>query len=189
MANKNIVLIGMPAVGKSTIGVVLAKRLGRYFLDTDVFIQAILGRTLQEIIDSDGLERFCKIEAEHICCIDKTTCVIATGGSAVYSESAMKHLKKIGIIIYLKLPLEMIKQRLTDLNPVRDKVSEMPDGCQKQSISNGMNVRGVVISKGQTLDDLYIRRTPLYEKWADITIDCQNLTHEQVVEKITALIT
>jgi shikimate kinase len=161
VANKNIVLIGMPAVGKSTVGVVLAKRLGRYFLDTDVFIQAILSRTLQEIIDSDGLESFCKIEAEHIGCIDKTNCVIATGGSAVYSESAMRHLKIIGTIIYLKLPLTMLKQRLTDLN-----------------------VRGVVISKGQTIDDLYARRTPLYEKWADITIDCQNLTHEQVVEKI-----
>ena len=160
-AINNIILIGMPAVGKSTIGVILAKRLSRYFLDTDVFIQAILGRTLQEIIDSDGLESFCKIEAEHIGCIDKTNCVIATGGSAVYSKSAMRHLKSTGKVIYLKLPLKMIKQRLTDLN-----------------------VRGVVISKGQTIEDLYARRTPLYEKWADITIDCQNLTHEQVVEKI-----
>ncbi len=159
--NKNIILIGMPAVGKSTIGVLLAKRLGRYFLDTDVFIQALVGRTLQEIINSDGLDKFCKLEAEHICCIDKTNCVIATGGSVVYSDSAMSCLKANGTVIYLDLPLEMIKKRLTDLN-----------------------IRGVVMSKGQTLDDLYKRRTPLYEKWADITIDCRSLTHEQVVGEI-----
>ncbi|HBG25920.1 MAG: shikimate kinase [Planctomycetes bacterium GWF2_41_51] len=158
---KNIVLIGMPAVGKSTIGVLLAKRLGRYFLDTDVYIQAVVGRTLQNIIDSDGLEEFCKIESEHICCIDKTDCVIATGGSAVYSNEAMNHLKSNGIIVYLDLPLEMIKKRLTDLN-----------------------IRGVVMSKGQTLDDLYKKRTPLYEKWAEVTIDCLNLSHEQTVDKI-----
>jgi len=159
--NKNIVLIGMPAVGKSTIGVLLAKRLGRYFLDTDVFIQAIVGKTLQNIIDSDGLEKFCELEAEYICCIDKTDCVIATGGSAVYSDAAMNYLKANGIIVYLSLPLEKIKNRLTDLN-----------------------IRGVVISRGQTLDDLYQKRTPLYEKWANITIDCLNLSHEQTVEKV-----
>jgi shikimate kinase len=159
--DKNIVLIGMPAVGKSTIGVLLAKRLGRYFLDTDVFIQAVSGRTLQEIIDTDGLEKFCELEAEHITCIDRTNCVIATGGSAVYSDAAMNHLKETGEIVYLHLPLEMIKKRLTDLN-----------------------IRGVVMSKGKTLDDLYKQRTLLYKKWADITIDCLNLTHEQVVEKI-----
>jgi len=158
---KNIILIGMPAVGKSTIGVLLAKRLGRYFLDTDVYIQALVSRTLQQIIDSDGLDKFCRLEAEHICCIDKTDCVIATGGSAVYSDAAMNHLKANGIIVYLKLPLEMIKKRLTDLD-----------------------IRGVVMSKGQTLDDLHKKRTPLYEKWAGVTIDCRNLTHEQVVSKI-----
>ena len=159
--NKNIVLIGMPAVGKSTVGVLLAKRLGRYFLDTDVFIQAVAGRTLQQIIDTDGLENFCRLEAEHILGIDRTNCVIATGGSAVYSEDAMNRLKETGQIVYLNLPLDMIKKRLTDLN-----------------------VRGVVISEGKTLDDLYKQRTSLYKKWADITIDCLNLTHEQVVEKI-----
>jgi shikimate kinase len=158
---KNIVLIGMPAVGKSTIGVLLAKRLGRYFLDTDVFIQAIIGKTLQQIIDADGLEKFCKLEARHILCIDKTDIVIATGGSVVYSDVAMKRLKENGIIVYLDLLLDMIKKRLTDLN-----------------------IRGVVMSKGQTIDDLYKKRSPLYEKWADFTIDCRNLTHEQVVDKI-----
>ena len=159
--NKNVVLIGMPAVGKSTIGVLLAKRLGRYFLDTDVFIQAVSGRGLQQIIDTDGLDKFCELEAEHILCIDKTDCVIATGGSVVYSDAVMNHLKENGIVVYLSLPLEVIKKRLTDLN-----------------------IRGVVMSKGQSLDDLYKKRTPLYEKWADITIGCQNLTHEQTVEKI-----
>ncbi len=159
--DKNIVLIGMPAVGKSTIGVLLAKRLGRYFLDTDVFIQAVSGRTLQEIIDTEGLEKFCELEAEHIICIDRTNCVIATGGSVVYSETAMNHLKETSEIVYLNLPLEMIKKRLTDLN-----------------------IRGVVMSKGKTLDDLYKQRTLLYKKWADITVDCLNLTHEKIVEKI-----
>lgn len=157
----NIVLIGMPAVGKSTIGVLLAKRLGRYFLDTDVYIQAAEGKTLQQIIDQQGLEEFCKTEEEHICCIDKTNCVIATGGSAVYSKSAMEHLSANGIIVYLELPLEMIKKRLTDLN-----------------------IRGVVMSKNQTLDDLYKERTPLYEKWADVKIKCEHLRHEEVIEKI-----
>lgn len=151
----------MPAVGKSTIGVLLAKRLGRYFLDTDVYIQAIVGRTLQQIIDEDGLEKFCKIEEEHICCIDKTDCVIATGGSAVYSDAAMNHLKANGIIVYLDLPLEMIKKRLTDLN-----------------------IRGVVMSRGQTLDDLYKKRAPLYEKYANVRIQCDHLSHEKVIEKI-----
>jgi shikimate kinase len=157
----NIVLIGMPAVGKSTIGVLLAKRLGRYFLDTDVYIQAIVGKTLQQIIDEQGLEKFCEIESQHISCIDKENCVIATGGSAVYSERAMAHLKANGTIVYLQLPLEMIKKRLTDLN-----------------------IRGVVMSKNQTLDDLYTKRTPLYEKWAEITVQCQGLSHEEVIEKI-----
>lgn len=159
--DKNIILIGMPAVGKSTVGVLLAKRLGRYFLDTDVFIQAVAGRTLQEIIDTDGLENFCRLEAEHILGIDRTNCVIATGGSAVYSEDAMNHLKETGQIVYLNLPLDVIKKRLTDLN-----------------------VRGVVMSKEQNLDDLYKKRTGLYKKWADVTIECNHQTHEQVVEKI-----
>jgi shikimate kinase len=109
--DKNIILIGMPAVGKSTIGILLAKRLGRYFLDTDVFIQAVVGRTLQEIIDTEGLEKFCRLEAEHISCIDRTNCVIATGGSVVYSDDAMTHLKETGQIVYLDLPLSMIKKK------------------------------------------------------------------------------
>jgi shikimate kinase len=141
--------------------VLLAKRLGRYFLDTDVFIQAVSGRSLQEIIDSEGLENFCQLEAEHILGIDRTNCVIATGGSAIYSEEAMNHLKQSGRVVHLNLPLDMIRKRLTNLNG-----------------------RGVVINKGKTLDDLYNQRTPLYRKWADVTIDCCRLTHEQVVEKI-----
>ncbi|HAL45640.1 MAG TPA: shikimate kinase [Phycisphaerales bacterium] len=160
-SKNNIVLIGMPAVGKSTIGVLLAKRLGRYFLDTDIYIQAIVGKTLQQIIDEQGLEEFCKIESEQIACIDKQNCVIATGGSAVYSDTAMRHLKASGIIVYLELPLEMIKKRLTDLN-----------------------IRGVVMSKDQTLEDLYEKRTPLYEKWADATVKCEHLGHEEVIAAI-----
>ena len=95
---RNIVLIGMPGVGKSTIGVLLAKALGRYFLDTDVFIQAVQGRSLQEIIDAEGLAAFCKIEEDYATCIDLTNAVIATGGSVVYSEQAMRSLAERGVI-------------------------------------------------------------------------------------------
>lgn len=154
-------LIGMPGVGKSTVGVLLAKALGRYFLDTDVFIQAAQGRSLQEIIDSDGLAAFCKIEEEYATCIDLTNAVIATGGSVVYSECAMRSLAEHGVIIHLDLPVERIEQRLANLP-----------------------TRGVVMEKGQTIHSLYAQREPLYRKYAQITIDCTGRTHEQIVAEI-----
>jgi shikimate kinase len=158
LTDKNIVLIGMPGVGKSTVGVLLAKALGRYFLDSEVFIQAIQGRSLQEIIDSDGLAAFCKIEEEHTLCIDLTNAVIATGGSVVYSEEAMRRLAAHGVIVHLDLPVAQIEARLANLN-----------------------TRGVVIEPGQTVRSLYDQRQPLYRRYAQITIDCTAKSHDQIV--------
>jgi shikimate kinase len=162
---RNIVLIGMPGVGKSTVGVLLAKALGRYFLDTDVFIQAAVGRSLQSIIDSEGLAAFCRIEEDYATCIDLTNAVIATGGSVVYSEKAMHSLADRGVIVHLDLPVERIEQRLANLP-----------------------TRGVVMEKGQTIRSLYAQREPLYRQYAQITIDCVDKTHEQIVAEIARLL-
>ena len=159
--NKNIVLIGMPGSGKSTVGVLLAKAMSRYFLDTDVFIQAILDKPLQEIIDNQGLEAFCKIEEEYVACIDIKNAVIATGGSVVYSEKAMANLGADAIIIHLDLPYEDIEHRVRNLY-----------------------TRGVVMEKSQTLKDLYDRRQGLYEKYAQLTINCAKKSHHQIVNEI-----
>ena len=159
----NIVLIGMPASGKSTIGVLLAKRLLRTFIDTDVIIQAAEGKGLQQIIDTQGLRDFCRIEEKHILEIEAQNAVIATGGSAVYSDKAMKKLAANSTVIHLYLPLDCIKERLTNLV-----------------------TRGVVMEKNQTLDTLFETRTPLYQKYADITVDCSGLGHEQTVDKIVS---
>lgn len=157
----NVVLIGMPGAGKSTVGVLLAKAMGRSFLDTDVLIQAAENATLKDIIDQRGLEGFCEVERKYLECLDITHTVIATGGSAVYYDTAMRHLKQNGIAVYLELPLAGLKQRLTDVVG-----------------------RGVVMGPGETLESLYIKRWQLYEKYADITVYTNGLTHEQVVGKI-----
>jgi shikimate kinase len=159
--DKNIVLIGIPGVGKSTVGVLLAKALGRYFLDTDVYIQAVQGRSLQEIIDRDGLAAFCKIEEEYVLCIDLMNAVIATGGSVVYSEEAMRRLAARGVIIHLDLPVEKIEERIANLD-----------------------TRGVVMERGQTIRSLYDQRQPLYRKYAQLTIDCTGKNHGRVVTAI-----
>jgi shikimate kinase len=163
-SKSNIVLIGMPGAGKSTVGVILAKALGRYFLDTDIYIQALEDKPLQQIIDEKELKEFCRIEASHITCIDLTNAVIATGGSAVYSDQAMKHLAENGIIIHLDLPFGEIQNRVTNLY-----------------------TRGVVMEKGQTLQGLYENRQPLYKKFAQITIQCADKTHEQIAEEIISV--
>ena len=145
---KNIVLIGMPGSGKSTVGVVLAKMMGFHFLDCDLVIQEKEGRLLSEIIEQEGCDGFLAVEdrinAGIIC--DRT--VIATGGSAVYGENAMAHLKEIGTVVYLKISYEELKNRLGDLKD-----------------------RGVAMKEGQTLKDLYEERIALYEKYADVIID------------------
>lgn len=161
----NIVLIGMPGSGKSTIGILLAKRLGLSFLDTDVLIQAQCGRSLQELIQSEGMSGFCRLEREYVCSIAAANTVIATGGSVVYYEDAMQALGTDGTIVYLRLPLEPLQKRLGDLN-----------------------LRGVVLEPGQTLAALYAKRVPLYEQWADIAVDLNGLNHEESVEAIVKIL-
>lgn len=161
MSKPNIVLIGMPWSGKSTVGVLLAKVLLWNFIDTDLLIQTDTGKSLQQIINENGINAFLKIEEEHVLSINPERSVIATGGSVIYSHKAMEHLKNIGTIIYLQYPFEEIQRR-----------------------ANRVEERGLVRRKGQTLFDLYQERTPLYEQWAEIKIECNKQTHEQVVENI-----
>ncbi len=164
--DQNIILIGMPGAGKSTVGVLLAKALSRDFVDTDVLIQAAEGRRLQEIIDADGLDEFLALEERHVLALNLHGAVIATGGSVVYSERAMTHLKQHGSTVYLKLPLSHLEARITD-----------------------MDSRGVVIAPWQNLADLYHERLPLYEAYADRTIDCVGLSHDEVVQAILQALT
>lgn len=158
---KNIVLIGMPGCGKSTIGVLLAKSMLMNFIDTDLILQRNYSSSLCEIIEKYGIEKFIDIENMTLSGTSFCNSVIATGGSAVYGENAMINLSKNGIIVYLKTPVEELKKRL-----------------------NNIKTRGVVIRKGATLDDLFVERAPLYDKYADITLQCDNLTAEECVERI-----
>ena len=144
----NITLIGMPGAGKSTIGVVLAKVLGYQFLDSDLLIQKQEKRRLSEIIEEEGYKGFKDVENRVTASIEAENPVIATGGSVVYCEEAMEHLKSIGTVVYLKLSLNALSKRLGNLKG-----------------------RGVLLREGQNLTDLYEERTPLYEKYADIVID------------------
>jgi len=160
---RNIVLIGMPGAGKSTCGVLLAKSLSRGFLDTDVYIQAREGGRLQRIIDARGTAEFCRIEVAHVLSLSRRGCVIATGGSVVYSPAAMAHLSSSGVIVYLKLALAELEKRLSN-----------------------MDSRGVVMAAGQTLRGLFEERRPLYERYADAAIDCTGLSHEEVVRGIAS---
>lgn len=158
MRTKNVVLIGMPGVGKSTIGVVLAKNLGISFIDSDLVIQEQEGKKLHEIIEEHGLDGFLEIEGRVNASLRPKTAVIATGGSAVYSAEAMEHLNSIATICYLRLSYESIRERLGDLTE-----------------------RGVVFREGETLKDLYEERVPLYEKYANLTVDCENKNIREVV--------
>lgn len=166
MRNKsNVVLIGMPGVGKSTIGVVLAKKLGYRFVDSDLVIQEREGKLLHELIEEYGNQGFLEIENRVNASLDEERAVIATGGSAVYGKDAMKHLKEIGVVVYLDLPYEAIESRLGDLGQ-----------------------RGVTIKPGQTLKDLYNERLPLYERYAEITVSCENKEIREIVEEIGEII-
>jgi shikimate kinase len=159
MKKDNIILIGMPGVGKSTIGVILAKVLGYQFLDADLVIQQREGKLLHEIIEEQGTDGFIQVENRVNASLDVTRTVIATGGSVVYGREAMTHLKEIGTVVYLQVPFGVIKKRLSDIKG-----------------------RGVVLRDGQTLYDLFMERTPLYEKYADIFLPEENLNVEQTVE-------
>ena len=161
MDKNNIVLIGMPGVGKSTVGVVLAKVLGYQFIDADLVIQEEEGKLLHQIIAEVGTEGFIEVENRVNASIQAEHAIIATGGSVVYGKEAMEHLKEIGTVVYLKLPFEVLNRRLKDIKG-----------------------RGVVLKDGQTLKDLYEERVPLYEKYADVTINEFGLNVEQTIDKI-----
>jgi shikimate kinase len=162
---RNIVLIGMPGVGKSTVGVLLAKRLGFAFIDTDILIQVREGRSLQELIRAHGAEAFCRIEENHILSLAVGAHVIAPGGSVVYRPRAMAHLKSQGVAIYLDIDVERLKRRLDDVD-----------------------ARGVVIGPGQTIESLYAARRPLYLHYADATVGTDGLTPDQVVGRILQIL-
>ena len=155
----NIVLIGMPGVGKSTVGVILAKVLGYQFLDADLVIQQQEGKLLHEIIDEVGTDGFVEVENRVNASINCTRTIIATGGSVIYGQEAMEHLKEIGTVVYLEVPFSILEQRLSDIKG-----------------------RGVVLKDGQTLHDLFLERTPLYEKYADLRVSEEGLNVEQTVE-------
>ena len=157
----NIVLIGMPGVGKSTIGVILAKILGYQFIDADLVIQERHRKLLKDIIAEKGIDGFIQVENEVNYSLNPKNTVIATGGSVVYGKEAMEHLSEIANVVYLQLNLQELTKRLGNLKN-----------------------RGVVLRDGQTLKDIYDERVPLYEKYADIIVDEYHCTIEQTVEKV-----
>ena len=161
MLKDNIILIGMPGAGKSTVGVLLAKILGYRFVDSDLIIQEETGKLLKDIIKEYGHNGFLEIEGRINASLDTYHTIIATGGSVVYEPEAMEHLKSIGTVIYLNVPFEALNRRLSNLT-----------------------ARGVVLNPGQTLLDLYNERTLLYEKYADITINEENLGTEETLKLI-----
>lgn len=160
----NITLIGMPASGKSTVGVLLAKRLGYSFVDVDIVIQEQEGRLLKEIIAEKGQEGFLEVENRINAEIDVHHSIIAPGGSVIYGKEAMEHLKEISLVVYLKLSYEDLKERLGNLID-----------------------RGVVLRDGMTLMDLYEERTPYYEKYADIIIDETGIDAGQTVDELRGI--
>ena len=162
---KNIILIGMPAAGKSTVGVVIAKRLGYDFIDTDLLIQKREGRLLKEIIAEIGNEGFLAIENQVNRDLEVEYAVISPGGSVVYCGEAMQHFKEMGTIIYLKVPYETIQKR----------------------VENAQN-RGVVLKAGQSLKDMYEERIKLFEKYADYTVSEAGLGLDETIDKVLELI-
>ncbi len=162
----NIILIGMPAAGKSTVGVILAKKMGLSFLDTDVYIQTRERKLLPEIIEQEGVSGFCAIEEKQILSLSETAHVIATGGSVIYGKNGMAHLKQIGCVVYLETSTTILLTRI--VNPEQ---------------------RGVARKPGQTIESLYEERHPLYLSFADIIIDCNNAvspvhTADRIIEHI-----
>lgn len=160
-ARDNITLIGMPAVGKSTVGILLAKRLGFAFIDTDLLIQSGEGRRLHQIIQTQGIQKFCAIESKYVCQLNTQRTVVATGGSVIYVPEAMVHLQTLGRLLFLDIELAELKKRLDSLD-----------------------TRGVVHMPGQTVDALYAQRRPMYQGYAHVSIDCTHDTPETLVTKI-----
>lgn len=159
---ENVILIGMPGCGKSTVGVVLAKSLGFGFIDTDLIICEKAGQKLQSLIDEQGIKRFLEIEEQVGTELNCKNTVVATGGSMVMNPKAMENLKKLGTVVYIDVPLYVLKRRI-----------------------NNMKTRGIVFEKGETLEDIFNKRTPLYKKYADITVTvAKNGSLENTAAKI-----
>lgn len=162
----NITLIGMPGVGKSTIGKLLAEKLGYQFIDSDHLIEEKEGRSLSRIIDEEGEDGFLEIENRVNSEIEESNTVIATGGSAVYGKEAMEHFKEIGIVVYLYCSFDVLDSRLSDLH-----------------------ARGVVLRPGQTLYDLFAERTILYDKYADIIVNADGVEIEESLDLLMRQLT
>ena len=158
---RNVVLIGMPGCGKSTLGVLLAKAMMMDFIDTDLLLQKQGGKPLQQMVDELGTEGFSEAEEQCICSLDVQNTVIATGGSVALEERAMAHLKENSVILFVKLSYESIEQRLKNIS-----------------------TRGIAMKKGQTLRDLYDLRQPFYHKWADLTVESDHQEIEESVERL-----
>ena len=158
---KNVILIGMPGAGKSTIGVILAKVLGYSFIDSDLLIQEKEKCLLKDIIEKAGLEGLIAVEEQVNTDISTENAVIATGGSVIYGPRAMEHLRSIGVVVYIRLSYETIENRLGNIRQ-----------------------RGVVLRKGQTLKSLYEERCPLYERYAHVIVDGEGLGMEELMERI-----
>lgn len=159
---KNIVLIGMPGAGKSTIGVLLAKSMLMSFCDTDLLIQQKYSKGLSDIIKEEGTEKFLQIENDVICETDFEKSVVATGGSAVFGEEAMEKLRKDSLTVYLKVEVDELEKRI-----------------------NNIHTRGIAMKEGSSLREIFNERAELYEKYADITVECTHLTAEECVDEIT----
>jgi shikimate kinase len=163
--DKNLVLIGMPGSGKSTIGIILAKKTSRDFVDTDVVIQNHEHRSLQDIVDKEGYMKLREIEEKWVMTLEAENSVIATGGSVVYSEASMKHLAEHGIIIFLDVHLDTLKKRITDYDQ-----------------------RGIARRPEQSFDDLFAERSALYNKYAHFTIESDTLGQETACQVIIDLL-
>lgn len=159
----NIILVGMPGCGKSTVGVILAKTLGLDFVDTDLIICKKEGSTLQKIIEEQGLEYFEKTECEVGSVLDVTDTVVATGGSMVLYEDAMEHLKSTGKVVFIDVDLPELERRITNIT-----------------------TRGITFKAGETLRDVYNFRREYYKKYADITVKISDSALEETVEKIVS---
>ena len=166
MDKSNVILIGMPGSGKSTCGVIAAKVMLKNFFDTDLLLQGLEQSRLQELIDSRGAEYFYEAEEKAILSLNIEATVIATGGSVIYSQKAMEHLRSLGTVVYLHLGYDTMMKRINDFT-----------------------TRGIVVKGGSSLVDMYNERLPLYEKYADVIIDCDSNTVEETVEKIVKTVT
>lgn len=163
LPKSNIILIGMPGSGKSTVGVILAKMLGLSYLDTDILIQNEERRTLQQIVDSDGHMVLRDIEERVLLTVNCDDHVIATGGSAAYSDAAMNHLKKNGVVVFLQANLQALRDRI-----------------------HNYETRGLAKAPGQSFQDLFDERLRLYNKYCDFSIESSNLTQDQVCDQLVS---